>query len=153
MKTPEEVRTAYRAVTAAASGVELEGVLVQEMVNGRLELAVGLQRDPVFGAVIAVGLGGALVEIVAEPMLLHVPFSAAQARKVVGRIAAGRIAHPVRGLDDGEFDSLAQLLVGLGQLAHELPEVISVDVNPVMVGEHGLTAVDALLVVDSGKSD
>lgn len=152
LKTPEEVRAAYRTVTAAASGVELEGVLVQEMVNGRLELAVGLQRDPVFGAVVAVGLGGTLVEIVAEPILLHVPFSAAQARKIASSIAAGRIAHPVRGLDDKEFDSLAQLLTGLGQFAHELPEVTSVDINPIMVGEHGLTAVDALLVVESEKA-
>jgi acetyltransferase len=149
LRTADQVRAGYRSVIAAARGVALESVLVQEMVRGRLELAVGLQRDPVFGAVVATGLGGPLVEVVAEPVLLHVPFSAAQAGQAAGAIAGGRITHPVRGLRDGELDALAGLLSGLGELAAELPEVISADVNPVMVGQDGLAAVDALLVVEA----
>jgi acetate---CoA ligase (ADP-forming) len=150
LRTADEVRAAYRAVIAAATGVVLESVLVQEMAAGRLELAVGVHRDPVFGAVVAAGLGGPLVEITAEPVLLHVPFSVRQAREAVGIIAGGRITHPVRGLSGADLDGLALLVAGLGELARELPEVTSVDVNPVMVGDHGLAAVDALLVVEAG---
>jgi acetyltransferase len=147
LRTADEVRAGYRAVMAAARGVVLESVLVQEMVRGRLELAAGVQRDPVFGAVVAVGLGGPLVEIVARPVLLHVPFSVRQAREAAGGIAGGRIRHPVRGLGDADLGGLAVLLAELGELVSELPEVTSVDVNPVIVGDHGLAAVDALMVV------
>lgn len=143
----DEVRAAYRTVTALASDtVTIDGVLVQQMVASRLELALGLQRDPVFGPVVAVGLGGVLVEILGSAELLHVPFTAAQARTTAAAICGGRITHPVRGLDAGQLDQLARAMVALGQLAAELPEIESVDINPLMVAEGGLCAVDALLV-------
>lgn len=143
----DQVRAAYQAVTALASDtVTIDSVLVQPMVPSRLELALGLHRDPVFGPVVAAGLGGALVEILGPAQLLHVPFTAAQARAAVAAICGGRIKHAVRGLDAGQLDQLAAAAVALGELAAELPEVESVDVNPLMVTAGGLCAVDALLV-------
>jgi acetate---CoA ligase (ADP-forming) len=119
---------------------------VQEMVSSRLELAVGLQRDPVYGPVVAVGLGGVLVEILGDPQLLHAPFSHQQAREAVSGIAGGRILHTTRGLDDAQIDLLATTMTGVGQLALELPEIESVDINPMLVGNTGLCAVDALVL-------
>ena len=123
-------------------------MLVQEMVSSRLELALGLQRDPVFGPMIAIGLGGVLIEILGTPQLLHAPFGIAEARLAVARIAGGRISHATRGLDEAQREQLAQSAVALGNLALEQPYVSSVDVNPLMAGAHGLVAVDALLVLD-----
>jgi acetate---CoA ligase (ADP-forming) len=147
LETERDIRAAYRRVTAiAGSGLVVENVLVQEMVSSRLELAVGLQRDPVFGPVVAVGLGGVLIEILGPPVLLHVPFSADQALAAIAAISGGRITHEIRGLGPAQQTQLADVLLGLSALAIELPEVDSVDVNPLMVTENGLTAVDALVV-------
>jgi acyl-CoA synthetase (NDP forming) len=148
----EQVRTAYRALTsdfaANQPSVHVEGVLVQEMVSARLELAVGLQRDPVFGPMVALGLGGVLIELLGTPQLLHAPFGIAEAREAVKRIAGGRIGHGTRGLDEDQLEQLATIAVALGELALEHPSVHSVDVNPLMAGARGLVAVDALLVFD-----
>ncbi len=147
LSTPDEVRAAYRTVSALASDtVTIDSVLVQEMVSSRLELALGLQRDPVFGPVVAVGLGGILVELLGEPQLLHVPFSFEQARAAVAGIAGGRITHATRGLAPAQLDALAGTAVGLCELALELPEIESIDINPLLVTGTGLCAVDALLV-------
>jgi acetyltransferase len=147
LETERDIRAAYRKVTAiAGAGLVVENVLVQEMVSSRLELAVGLQRDPVFGPVVAVGLGGVLIEILGPPVLLHVPFSADRALAAIAAISGGRITHEVRGLRPAHQMQLADVLLGLSALAVELPEVDSVDVNPLMVTENGLTAVDALVV-------
>jgi acyl-CoA synthetase (NDP forming) len=147
LETEHDIRAAYRRVTAiAGAGLVVENVLVQEMVSSRLELAVGLQRDPVFGPVVAVGLGGVLIEILGPPVLLHVPFSADRALAAIAAISGGRITHEVRGLGPAQQLQLADVLLGLSALAVELPEVDSVDVNPLMVTENGLTAVDALVV-------
>jgi acyl-CoA synthetase (NDP forming) len=147
IRTEDQVRAAYREVAALESDtVTIDGVLVQEMMSARLELAVGLQRDAVYGPVVAVGLGGALIEILANPQLLHAPFSYQQARDAVAGIADGRILHATRGLNDAQLDLLASTLTGIGQLALELPEVESVDINPILVGKTGLCAVDALVV-------
>jgi acetyltransferase len=144
----DQVRAAYRTVSALASDtVAIDSVLIQQMVKPKLELALGLQRDPVFGPVVAVGLGGILVEILGSAELLHVPFTAEQARTSVAQIAGGRISHPARGLSPAQLEQLAAAVTGLGQLAAELPEIESADINPVMVTGTGLIAVDALLVV------
>ena len=152
LDSAEHVRDAYRALRATFASdhpsVEIDGVLVQEMVSSRLELALGLQRDPVFGPMIAIGLGGVLIEILGTPQLLHAPFGIAEARLAVGRVAGGRIGHATRGLDEEQREQLAQSAVALGNLALEHPYVASVDVNPLMAGAHGLVAVDALLVLD-----
>jgi acetate---CoA ligase (ADP-forming) len=78
--------------------------------------------------------------------LLHVPFSADQALAAIAAISGGRITHEIRGLGPAQQTQLADVLLGLSALAIELPEVDSVDVNPLMVTENGLTAVDALVV-------
>lgn len=147
VETEDEVRSAYRTVSALAGpSVTIDSVLVQQMVPSRLELALGLHRDPVFGPVVAVGLGGVLVEILESPRLLHIPFTLEQARAAIEGIASGRIRHATRGLRDDDVDALARAAVGLGTLGLELPEVESVDINPVMVHSDGLCAVDALVV-------
>lgn len=153
LETEHDIRAAYRKITAiAGAGLVIENVLVQEMASSRLELAVGLQRDPVFGPVVAVGLGGVLIEILGPPVLLHVPFSADRALAAVAAISGGRITHEVRGLGPAHQMQLADVILGLSALAVELPEVLSVDVNPLMVTENGLTAVDALVVAGSANA-
>jgi succinyl-CoA synthetase beta subunit len=134
-------------LTGPGRGLELQGVLVQQMVPATIEIMCGLERDPVFGPVVAAGLGGALVEVLGDPVLLRAPFTLIEAERAAAAIAGGRITHPVRGLDDGQLTALAEAMVGIGTMAVELPEVASADVNPFRVSGTGFCAVDALLVV------
>ena len=139
-------------VTRAFPGIAIEGVLVQEMVPASLEISCGLQRDPVFGPMVAVGLGGALIEIVGGAVLLRAPFTAATAADAVLRICAGRLRGAARGLSEAQAAVLATVLTGVAELALELPEVESVDINPIRVNGEQIRAVDALIVV-SGQHD
>ncbi|WP_261566533.1 acetate--CoA ligase family protein [Frankia gtarii] len=153
LRSEREVLEAFDLLTERfreeQPSVTVDSILVQEMVSSRLELAVGMQRDPVFGPMVAVGLGGVLIELIGEPVLLRAPFGLAQARAAVDRIAGGRIDHPTRGLPKEYREQLAQVVLGVGQLSVECPEVMSVDVNPVMVTADGIRAVDALIVLDT----
>ncbi|MDX2972662.1 acetate--CoA ligase family protein [Kribbella solani] len=151
LRTADEVRDAYDSmlleVAERAPHAKVESVLVQQMVPARLELTCGLQRDPVFGAVVAVGLGGTTIEIMAAAELLHVPFGHAVAERTIRGMLGGRLVNAARGLDDAEVDQLADLMVSLGRLAVDLPEVVEVDVNPVRVSDGQAVAADALVVL------
>src|SRR5260370_30868077 len=92
------------------------------MVSPRLERAAARQRAPVFGPVVAVGLGGVLIGILGPPVLLHVPFSADRALAAIAAISRGRINHEVRRLPPAPQIQLADVLLGLSPLAVALPE-------------------------------
>jgi acyl-CoA synthetase (NDP forming) len=147
----EAVRRSYEdmleEVSRRAPGAVLEGVLVQEMVAARLELACGMRRDPVFGPIVAIGLGGVLVEILNETALLRPPFDEDQARSALARLAGGRLVRGPRGLAGDEQAEAARLMVGVGFLALELEQVAEVDVNPVRVAAGSARAADALVVL------
>ena len=130
-----------------APGAVIEGVLVSEMVPVRLEMTCGVQRDPVFGPIVAVGLGGILIEVLSEAAMLRPPFTEEQARHAIGGLLGGRLAAGGRGLGEAEQGELARLMIALGDLALELEEVVEVDVNPVMVADGSIRAADALIVV------
>jgi acetate---CoA ligase (ADP-forming) len=146
-----EVRRGYgemmEEVARRAPDAVVEGVLVQEMVAARLELTCGMRRDPVFGPIVAVGLGGVLVEILNETALLRPPFDDDQARAALAGLAGGRLVGSPRGLTDAEQDEVAHLMVGVGHLALELEQVAEVDLNPIRVAAGSARVADALIVL------
>jgi acetate---CoA ligase (ADP-forming) len=147
----DAVREGYEEMLETIRGVhpdlKVEGVLVQEMVPASVEISCGLQRDPVFGPVVAVGIGGVLVEIVGGMILLVPPFTHQMALDAVARIAGGRLRSASRGLSDVQAELIADVMTGLGMLALEIPEVESVDINPIRVAGDTVKAVDALFFV------
>lgn len=147
----EAVKDAYEEMLASIRGahpeITIEGVLVQEMVPASVEISLGLQRDPVFGPMVAVGIGGVLIEIVGGTILLRPPFTQRMAEHAVARIAGGRLRTASRGLSEQQAKTIAQTMTALGALALELPEVESIDINPIRVDGDVIKAVDALIVV------
>jgi acyl-CoA synthetase (NDP forming) len=135
-------------VTAFAPVAAIEGILVQEMVPARLELACGLYRDPVFGAIVAAGLGGTMIEIMSETALLRPPFHEDDARRAVTALLDGRLVGGSRGLSDEELAKTARLMVALGQIGLELDQVTEIDVNPVRVADGAVRVADALIVLE-----
>jgi len=127
-------------------------LLVCEMVAGRRELIAGLVRDPQFGPCVMLGLGGILTEALGDVAFAAAPLSEAEARRLPQRLGASRLlTQPFRGDPPVDADALAALLVGLGRLAEERPEVRSVDVNPLVVRGAEPVAVDALVELGEGR--
>ncbi len=123
------------------------GLRVVEMVRGHRELIAGLVRDPQFGPCVMLGLGGVLTEALGDVVFAAAPLSQAQARGMIrGLRASHLITRPFRGEPAVDEEALAAVLVGLGRLAKERPEIVSVDINPLIVRDGVPVAVDGLVV-------
>ena len=136
-----------RTVTAAAPTAHIEGLLVQEMAEPGIEFMCGLHQDPIFGPVVAVGLGGVLVEVVGEVALRCVPLTFDHARDAITQLVGGRLASHSRGINHSQMDAVAEVMVTLGRIAIELPEIDQIDINPLVVSPSGQQVVDALVIV------
>jgi len=112
-----------------------EGVLVQPMVRG-LEAFVGARRDPTFGPVVVVGLGGIYVEVLREVTLRLAPLGREEARAAILGARWSPLLRGARGRKPHDVNALADVLHRVSRLAAEL-ELESLDLNPVMVGDEG----------------
>jgi len=137
----DELLTAARAEDGDVA------VLVAPMVRGARELVAGLVRDPQFGPCVMVGIGGVLTEALADVAFVPVPLDALDATEAVESLRGQALLGPLRGEPAVDRDALATVLLGLGALATERPDVVSVDVNPLVVSAGRPIAVDALVEV------
>jgi acyl-CoA synthetase (NDP forming) len=130
------------AVRAAVARIGLPGI-VQPFLREGTELLAGAVQDPVFGPLVAFGPGGALAELIGEASFRLAPLSDVEAEELVRTGKAGRLVAGFRGAPAADVPALADLLLRLGRLAADLPEVAELDLNPVLAGPHGCVAVDA----------
>ena len=115
----------------------IEGVLVQEMVNGGLEVLIGVTRDPVFGPMIVFGPGGTLVELIGEVDMLPSPVSESVARRVLEASVLGPLFRGYRGSGPLDVADLAKTIARTSWLAVDRPEIVELDLNPVVVLDEG----------------
>jgi acyl-CoA synthetase (NDP forming) len=143
------VEAAATELLAAARPDDGEvAVLIAPMVRGNRELIAGLLRDPQFGPTVMLGLGGVLAEAVADVVFRPAPLDLRGAHDLIDSLATQRLLGEFRGEAAVDRGTLAQLLVGLGRLAADRPDVLSVDVNPLIVTPDGApVAVDALVEI------
>ncbi|MDG2335315.1 MAG: acetate--CoA ligase family protein [Myxococcota bacterium] len=121
-------------------------LLVAEQVAGARELIAGLVRDPQFGACVVVGLGGILTEALEDVAFAATPLTRAQAEGLIEQLNASHLfTEPFRGEPALDRGALADLLLGLSQLAEARPEIASVDLNPLILCQGSPVAVDALV--------
>jgi acetyltransferase len=124
------------------------GVLVAEQVRGLRELIAGVVRDPVFGPCVMLGIGGVLAEALSDVVFAAAPLRPADARRMLARLRSRALfERPFRGEPPVDAEALAAILVALGRLAAERPDVVSVDLNPLVVRGGTPVAVDALVVI------
>lgn len=148
-----DVRGAYERVVASArrhaSAAHIDGVLVQPMARPGREVILGINRDQRWGPMLMVGLGGVLVEAMADTALAPVPLDHDAARALVRRLKGARLFDAFRGAPPADVDALADLMVKLSWFAADHADAIAeIDLNPVIVharGE-GVTIVDALIL-------
>ncbi|HEX7081963.1 MAG TPA: bifunctional acetate--CoA ligase family protein/GNAT family N-acetyltransferase [Gammaproteobacteria bacterium] len=148
-----QAAAAFREIVArtaaARPDARIEGVLLEPMYrvpHGR-ELMLGVVRDPVFGPVISVGLGGTLVEIVADRAVALPPLNRYLAERLIDRTRAAKYLDAFRGKPPASRDALVEAVLRVSEMACELPWIDELDVNPLVVDEHGAAALDARVVV------
>jgi acetyltransferase len=128
-------------------------LLIAPMVTGNRELIIGLLRDPQFGPTVMLGVGGILAEAVADVVFRPAPLDHVTAGEMLDDLATQRLLGAFRGEAAVDRAAIARMLVGLGRLAVERPDVATVDVNPLIITPDGApVAVDALVVLGGSPS-
>lgn len=141
VRTFEEVQESYtsiiRNVMLRAPGARVHGVLVQEMLPKGLEVIVGATRDPYFGPVVMVGIGGVFVEVLKDVSFRAAPLTPVDAEEMLRDLKGYRLFEGFRGEGPRDKAAVADVILRVSELITELDEVAEVDLNPVVVFEEG----------------
>jgi acetate---CoA ligase (ADP-forming) len=148
---PDEVLAAARAMVRrlSAAGREPEGFLVQRMAGEGIEMIAGVVQDPQFGPVIACGAGGTAVELLRDVSVRLTPLTETQADEMIRGLATFPLLDGYRGRPKADVAALRELVLRLSALAEDLPEVVEVDLNPVVAGPDGISLVDARIRLEA----
>jgi acetyltransferase len=123
-------------------------VLLQKQLKGRIELIVGLMRDPQFGPCVMIGLGGIMAEIFENAVFAVAPLSHAEALEMVGRLQGQRLLDGFRGAPSVDRHEIARILSALGNVGIAHPRIQEIDINPLIITSGGAVAVDATIVLN-----
>lgn len=148
------VREAFDAIMSsvrrAVPDATIEGVLVQRMAAGGRELIAGISRVADFGPMLLVGLGGVYVEAIRDVQLRMAPIDARDGLEMLRGLRSAAMLGAMRGEPAVALEQVADVLVRLGLLAAEFPEIEELDVNPLRVGGDGALALDARVLIGAG---
>ena len=151
LRSGPEVGSAYQRIVAAVTShdptARLDGMLVQAMAPRGRELLIGATRDATFGPLVAFGVGGIEVEVSRDVTFSLSPVDAAEASRMLDRLQASPLLRGVRGQPGVDREALAGLLVSVSRLLEDHPEVLEVDLNPVISGAAGALAVDVRILL------
>src|SRR6188474_2383019 len=152
VKSADEAQKGYDTIIANAkkysAKANILGVQVQQMLAGGQEVIIGAVTDPVFGKLVAFGLGGVLVEVLKDITFRLAPATRDDALSMLDGIAAAEILKGVRGADPVNRDALADMIRNVSQLIADFPEIAEMDLNPVFASRSGAIAADVRIVVD-----
>lgn len=149
-----EVRTQFAqilsAVAAALPRAVLDGVTLQAMKLSRhgRELYIGVFRDRLFGPVIAFGTGGTRIEVVRDTTLELPPLNGFLAGSMIARTRVAQTLGEFRGAPAVDVEALVRMLVRVSEMVCELPQIVEMDINPVIADGAGAVAVDARVAID-----
>lgn len=149
----DALRDAYAKIfdraRTAAPDARIDGVIVQQMGRGTVEMVIGLRRDPIFGPVVMVGLGGILIEVQKDVVFHRAPVTEAEAARMLDRLHGKVLLDGVRGAPPVDRDALCRMIAAVSRFgAASEGWLDELDLNPVLAGPDGVLAVDCLLVSD-----
>ena len=154
LASDEAVTAAFAKMTERAKerrpDATILGVTVQKMVAipNAFELIVGMKKDPVFGAVILVGMGGTATEVFQDLALALPPLNETLARKALESLKSWPLLRGYRGKPAVNIDRLIEILMRFSYLIADYPEIQEMDVNPLLVSPNEVVALDARVVID-----
>lgn len=153
--TPDDVRDAFDLIVYRAGryvpGARIWGCLVQQMVPEGREVLVGMSRDPQFGPLVGFGLGGIYVEALKDIAFRIAPFGRQEAEEMMREIRSYPLLEGVRGEPPADHEAMVDALLRVSQLVTDFPEIVELDINPLMVFDEGrgAIAIDMRLVLAS----
>lgn len=146
LKTEEEVASAYNDITG--KGLSLDGVLVQEWIDGdNREFVIGTIRDPQFGPCVMFGLGGVFTEALHDVSFRVAPITELDAYEMMDEIRTKKLLGPFRGSPAIDMKLFAKALVGLSELVSTCDDIDEIDINPILISGNKPMAVDALVIL------
>jgi acetyl-CoA synthetase (ADP-forming) len=149
LRDDSAVHAAATELLAAATPDDADvGVLVARMVKGNRELIAGLSRDPQFGMTVMLGVGGVLAEAIGDVAFRLVPVAPIDADDLIDDLQTQALLGPFRGEPAVDRGALASVVLGLSAAATAHPELVSADLNPLVVVDGHPVAVDALVEVE-----
>jgi acyl-CoA synthetase (NDP forming) len=140
----DAVRAAWDAIDAAL-GPAMGGAVVQPMVPEGVETIVGVTHDRSFGPLVMFGMGGTTAELLRDRSFRVLPVTDVDAAELVRSLRTSPLLFGYRNTPEVDIGALEELLLRVGCLADELPEVAEMDANPVIVSPSGAIAVDMKL--------
>jgi acyl-CoA synthetase (NDP forming) len=153
-----EVEDAVRAMMKrpAIESARIDGFLLEEMAPAGLEVVVGGLRDPQFGPLVMVGLGGIFVEVLADVSFRICPIARLDAEEMVDELKGAALFRGVRGRRPVSRDAVVDVLLKVGgekglMMTHG-DDIAEADINPIIVSEHAAVAVDARFVLTQPKN-
>jgi len=154
LATDEAVRDAFEKIVTRAKqkrpDAEIRGVTIQKMVTypNSFELIMGTKKDPVFGAVIMVGMGGTAAEVFRDRALGMPPLNESLARRMLESLKSWPLLRGYRGKPGVNIDRLIEIIMRFSYLVADYPEIKELDINPLLVTSEDAIALDARVVVD-----
>ncbi|MFA5324356.1 MAG: acetate--CoA ligase family protein [Smithella sp.] len=147
IRSVQEAKKAFTEITTGLKGFK-GGVLVQEMIKGRRELVMGMTRDAQFGPCVMFGLGGIFTEILKDISFRRAPLKKRDAFDMMNEIRGHKILDVIRGMEAADKKLLTDMLINIGRIGREIPEVSEIDLNPVIIYGSKPVVVDALIVLE-----
>jgi acetyltransferase len=148
VEATQEILVAARAYDPDA---KIEGVIVQRMATPAVELVLGVRRDPAFGPVVMVGLGGVYVEILKDIVFAAAPVTPSQAELMLDGLQGRAIFDGARGKSPVDRHAVIKMICDLSRFALSHPEVVELDLNPVFADSNGVIAVDWLMMCEASE--
>ena len=142
LRDRDEVRAAFADLQARLAPPTVSVEVMVDTSRG-VELVVGCVRDPRFGPVLMVGLGGVLAEVLADTAVALAPVSPAGARQLLLSLRGAAVLRGARGRDPVDLDALARAVALVSEVAAAHPELTELEVNPLLAGAGGVVALDA----------
>ena len=152
LKDGDSVARATQEILASAQAYNVDatitGVMVQSMAPPATELVLGVRRDPAFGPVVMVGLGGIFVEILEDVAFAAAPITSTQANLMLDGLQGRKVLDGARGKAPVNRSALVDMICNLSQFALAHPELVELDLNPVFADDKSVVAVDWLMMAD-----
>jgi acetyltransferase len=137
LNSESDVRDAFDLIVYRATrhmpDATIWGCQVQQMVKGGKEIIIGMNRDPQFGPMLMFGLGGVYVEALKDVTFRVAPIDRRDAREMMSEIRAYNLLRGVRGEKPSDLEAVADTLLRVSQLATDFPEIVELDINPLLV--------------------
>ena len=153
VKNEKQARQTYQDILIRARrympNADIWGVAVQQMVEKGKEVILGVTKDPTFGHMIMLGLGGIYVEVLKDIQFGIAPITPGRAREMIADLRTYPLFAGVRGEKPSDIDAMVDCLLRVSQMVTDLPQIVELDINPLFVypAGKGVMAVDARIVI------